>query len=582
MRDGYARLGPSCEPAVRGSIDEMARDRVVQRIWAKDYTVWKSDPGQVANRLGWLSSAQSMQKEVPRLDQLVRRATEGGFTHALVLGMGGSSRAAESLSRIFGKREGFLELSILDSTDPDAVLAAQARLRPGKTLFIVASKSGTTVETISFLKSFHSWLSKNGVAHPGGSFVAITDPGTELASTAKSNGFLATFLNDPDIGGRYSALSHFGLVPAALLGADVPGMLEHAASAAAACGPGVEAEENPALWLGATLGELAKNGRDKATFVTCPRLEGFGGWVEQMLAESTGKDGKGILPVVGEPLEPPQAYAPDRLFFSVGLDGDATQPGQDAFLTEMAKAGHPLVSLRLHELGELGGFFFLWEMATAVAGHVIGVNPFDQPNVELTKSLTNDDISEYKRERGLPRPKPALESPSEGITVYGDARGKSPVEMLVDFLSRRGNASYVAVHAYVQPTAETNRLLHELRGWLLTRLGLATAVDYGPRFLHATGELYKGDGGTGLFIQVVSENHRDLPIPDELGIEKSSLTFGVLKEAQALGDREAMIEGGRKVITLRLGAGVQVAHALARLVEALNRVEARQGSPPPR
>jgi hypothetical protein len=301
------------------------------------------------------------------------------------------------------------------------------------------------------------------------------------------------------------------------------------------------------------LGELAKKGRDKVTFVISPRIEAFGNWVEQLIAESTGKEGRGILPVVGEQLGPPGAYGDDRLFVSIRLDGDE-DPFDETALSTLVAAGHPVVYLRMHDVYELGGQFFLWEMATAVAGHILGVNPFDQPNVEAAKILARKMLTDYKVQRRLPGLIAALTT--EDITVYGDAAGSSPEAMLTSFLADAKPGAYIAIQAYVQPPDSTDGSLRELRKWLMERFKLATTVGYGPRFLHSTGQLHKGDGGRGFFIQITSVDKDDLPVPDELGSSKSSVSFGVLKEAEALGDRQVLLGAGRRVISFQIKGDV--------------------------
>lgn len=527
------------------ALDEMVQERIIARIWAHDYTVWKPGPAEIANRLGWLHIADLMAAQIYRLQALVESVRADGYTDVLILGMGGSSLAPDVFGKVFaGQNAGFLNLAVLDSTDPGAILAQAARLDPARTLFIVSTKSGGTVETLSFFKYFYNWTARALRTSPdtdriGAHFVAITDPGSRLATLADRYGFRATFLNDPNIGGRYSALSYFGLVPAALVGVDLETLLDQALTMACNCEPcncPVDGDNNGA-WLGAVLGELAKAGRDKVTLVTSPPLGNFGDWAEQLIAESTGKEGKGILPVVGEPLATPVDYGEDRLFVYLKLDGDGTH---DLAMQAIKDAAYPIVQLCLRDLYDLGDQFFLWEMATAVAGHRLGINPFNQPNVEAAKVLGREAVTAYTQSGALPEDKPA------SLTA----------EALIGFLALAQAGDYISLHAYVQPTAETDAALLALRVRLRDRLKLATTVGYGPRFLHSTGQLHKGDRGNGLFIQFTTNDAQDAPIPDEQGSEASAMTFGVLKMAQALGDKRALQDAGRRVIRFHLGDDV--------------------------
>jgi transaldolase/glucose-6-phosphate isomerase len=550
--DALASLG-EYQAVVDAALAEMAESRVVARIWAHDYTVWKPalspvegpEPKEITNRLGWLHIAEAMQVQLPRLDDLVASVQAEGYTDVLLLGMGGSSLAPQVFSRVFVGRvanpPNSLRLAVLDSTDPGAVLAQAERLDPARTLFLVATKSGGTVETLSFFKFFYNWTADAlGAGRAGRHFVAITDAGSKLDQLAQTFHFRATFLNDPNIGGRYSALSFFGLVPAALVGVNLSRLLERARDMAAACGPDVAAGDNPGVWLGAILGELAKAGRDreasrgtrdKVTFVTAPELANFGDWLEQLIAESTGKEGVGILPVVGEPLGPPEVYGDDRLFVVLEIGDERLEVGPDT---------HPLIRLPLRDVYDLGAQMFLWEFATGVAGSRLGINPFNQPSVEAAKVLARQAVAVYGETGKLPDDEPA----------------PLDAQVLNDFLGQAKPGDYVALQAFVQPTTETSAALQTLRLRLRDRLKLATTVGYGPRFLHSTGQLHKGDRGNGLFLQFTSDPLQDAPIPDEAGKPESSMTFGVLKMAQALGDKGALEAAGRRVIRFHLGTDV--------------------------
>jgi transaldolase/glucose-6-phosphate isomerase len=548
---GSASLG-TYQAGVDDTLAQMAENRIIHRIWTHDHTVWKPEPTEITNRLGWLHTAQVMLDNVPRLEALAQEGRAAGYTHALLLGMGGSSLAAEVFRSTFGVQQGYLDLAVLDSTDPDAVLAHAERLDLDRTLFIVATKSGTTVETLSFFKFFYNRVADAvGADRAGEHFVAITDPITPLTNLADRYHFRTTFLNDPNIGGRYSALSYFGLVPAALVGVDVPRLLDRTLAMVSGCESCVAAGDNLGAWLGSILGELAKAGRDKVTFAISPAIASFGDWVEQLIAESTGKEGTGILPVVGEPLGPPEVYGDDRLFIHLRLSGDDTH---DAALDVLEAAGHPVVRLNLQDRYDLGGQFFLWEMATAVASHLLGINPFDQPNVEAAKVLARRMVAEYTEKGALPSGESApltAEALNEFLARDPSTTGSRPIALAVD--SRR---SYIALQAYLQPTAETDAALAALRAHLRDRFRLATTVGYGPRFLHSTGQLHKGDAGNGLFIQLTADDQRDAPIPDEAGSSDSSITFGVLKAAQALGDQQALLDAGRRVIRFHLGEDI--------------------------
>jgi len=550
LESEWTRMEPilgDYQRAVTGALTEMAQDDVVDRIWRHDHTVWKADPEEITNRLGWLHIADVMKENIPRLEALVEGVREDGYTDALLLGMGGSSRAAEVFRQTFGVEEGYLDLTVLDSTDPDAVLGHLERLDLERTLFIVASKSGTTTETLSFFRFFYNHvLNVVGTDEAGEHFVAVTDPGSQLSRLAEEHDFRALFENDPNIGGRYSALSYFGLVPAASIGVDLDRLLDSALTVASGCESCVVVGENLGARLGAILGELTKAGRDKVTFVLSPNFASFGSWVEQLIAESMGKAGTGILPVAGEPLGGPEVYGDDRLFVHLRLEGDESY---DAQLAELEEAGHPIVRFNLRDLYDMGEQMFLWEMAVAVAGHRMGIHPFNQPNVEAAKVQARQMVERYRQQGELPG---GESSPPDSVLLH-DFLSQAPSGGSPSPHSDRG---YIALHAYVKPTARTDAALLALRTQLRDRYQLATTVGYGPSFLHSTGQLYKGDAGNGLFIQLTSDSARDADIPDETSSSQSSITFGVLEEAQALGDRRAMEDAGRRVIRFHLGEDV--------------------------
>ena len=545
--DREASLGPY-EETVTNGLANLSEDKIISRIWAQDHTVWAPSPQEISNRLGWLRISEAMQSQIERLNGLRKSLFEEGFTQVLLLGMGGSSLAPEVFRKTFGVGEAALDLAVLDSTDPSAVSNFAESLDLKKTIFIVATKSGGTVETLSFLNFFYTRMALLvGADKAGSHFIAITDAGSKLDQLAKSLGFRETFHNDPNIGGRYAALSYFGLVPATLIGVDLERLLNRAVAMAAGCDAGVSDVENPAAWLGVIMGEMAKAGRDKITFFISSQVASFGDWVEQLIAESTGKERKGILPVVGESLGSPEIYADDRLFVHLRLEGDFAL---DSWLQKLADAGHPVIQLHLQDRYDLGGQIFLWEMATAVAGHIIGIQPFDQPDVEAAKVLARRMVTAYHREGRLPELIGGLSF--GGITLHGVVQAADPADGLKRFLSQKKAGDYIAIQAYLQPTVENAANLQTLRMSLRERYRLATTVGFGPRFLHSTGQLHKGDRGNGLFIQIISTNAEDLGIPDEAGSEQASISFGILKSAQALGDRQALVDVSRRVLRIHL------------------------------
>lgn len=549
-----ASLGPYQEQ-VDAALRDVRRDRIIARIWEHDYTVWDSKPDEITNRLNWLHSPERMPAVIAGLQALTQDLLDEGYTHALLLGMGGSSLSPETFYKSFGIREGFLDLAVLDSTDADAVSDWATQLDPARTLFIVSTKSGGTVETFSFFKYFYNLVADITGRHQAGQhFIAITDPDSKLAEIAGEYSFRATFVNDPNIGGRYSALSYFGLVPAALIGVDLEMLLDRAQVAASNCDSSNCPYEGDNLGghLGVILGELAKVGRNKLTLVTSPALTSFADWVEQLIAESTGKNGQGIVPVVGETVGAPNVYRDDRLFVYLRLKSDSTH---DEALRILEQAGHPVVILELNDLYDLGFQFFLWEMATAIAGYRLGIHPFNQPDVEAAKILARKMIAAYQTQGALPTQAPDFQD--DEISIYYDSpefeSTHTPGESLHSFLRLAQSGAYVAIHAYVQPTPDMDRLLNLLRTHIRMNTRLATTIGYGPRFLHSTGQLHKGDAGKGLIIQFTSEPIQDVAIPDKGGSESSSISFGVLKLAQALGDRSALLNNNRRVIRFHLG-----------------------------
>ena len=528
-------------------LSRMEGGKTASRIWRRDHTLWNPDPTEIADRLGWLDSPTTTAEQLAEIDQFVTSVRDDGFDQILLLGMGGSSLAPEVFSKIFGPHGGFPQLSVLDSTHPDAVLAATEGLDVAKTLFVAATKSGGTVETISFLRYCHQLVESRLSASPGRQFVAITDPGSGLEAIANELNFRHTFLNDPAIGGRYSALSLFGLVPAALLGIDLSLLLDRAKEMAKQCRAN---SGNPGLQLGAILGAAHQQGQDKLTLVMSPMLTPFAAWIEQLIAESTGKAGRGILPVEGELLLPDHTYGSDRLFVSLIAEGDSF----DSPIRELAERGHPVIACRLADEYDIAAEFFRWEMATAVAGAVLGINPFDQPDVEAAKVQARSFVSAFIEEGGLPSRGSSFASGP--TTVYAEAEASSLEEAIDGLLGGRLRDSrpfpYVAIQAYLPPSLEIDRALEELRSAIRNRTGLATTVGYGPRFLHSTGQLHKGDSGVGIFIQLTNDCGKDATIPGE-ETQGRSLSFGTLIAAQAMGDRRALLDKGRRVLAIHLG-----------------------------
>jgi len=540
------------EGSVRATLDEATGTNVIERIWNRDASLWKNEESHqkiIRNSLGWLTVATEMLAVADELRSFAANVRASGeFQHVMVCGMGGSSLCPEVLRQTFGRREGFPELLVLDSTDPDAVNNFRNQIDISRCLFVIASKSGTTTEPIVFHRYWYNEVAKQS-AKPGQSFVTITDPGSQMADTAAAEGFRRIFLNQPDIGGRYSALSYFGMVPAAVMGLDFEKLLRGAEGMAEACGARVQANENPAAVLGAVMAEYAVAGRDKLTTVTDQKLSALGLWIEQLIAESTGKEGKGIIPVVGEPLGAVSAYGNDRLFvsISVGTQDDEAK----AKLKALEAAGHPVVYRSLSDVDELGAEFFLWEMATAFAGWRLRINPFDQPNVQESKDATKALLDKYAREGKLPEQ--ALLASDEQLSVYaGKVAGAGPGSVSVREALRAHCAKikagdYVALLAYVEETPEIEAAMQRVRATVRDATGCATTTGYGPRFLHSTGQLHKGGPDSGVFIQMTAPDKADLEVPG------APYTFGILKQAQALGDFQSLLAHGRRALQVDLG-----------------------------
>ncbi len=543
------------EIKIRDSFHRLQKERIVQRIWNHDYTVWKPEPTEIGNRLGWLHCPEMMVNAIDEITSFANEVRLDGFKQALLLGMGGSSLAPEVFRFIFGVKAGYLDLRILDSTHPGSVLHYTKSLAPDDTLYIASTKSGGTVETLSFLKYFYNQtLNAVGTEKVSKHFIAITDPGSGLESLAMRLNFRKIFLNDPNIGGRYSALSYFGLVPAGLIGIDLKHLLSRAQSVARDCESNLSLEnENSCVYLGTILGEMARQGRDKLTFIISPAIEALGVWIEQLIAESTGKEGTGILPVIGEPILKPEDYKEDRIFVYLKFNSENSF---DKPVRALNNYGFPVIEIHIDDKYDLAREFFRWEMATAIAGHFMKINPFDQPNVESAKTQARKLVSTYLETGKLPESVPLLRT--EGIAVFEDDDVVNLEEALSKFIDKGElkeddkKGDYVAIQAFLHPTSENDGALQELRTKIQKKYRLATTVGYGPRFLHSTGQLHKGDSGKGLFIQITEDVDEDAAIPDKPGEGASSMTFGVLLLAQALGDRQALLDANRKVIRFHL------------------------------
>ena len=549
------------QPAVDAALSKMDESQLVARIWANSHTVWKPQADEIVNRLGWLRSAEAMKKEAQCIDGLVQDFQNEGYKQAIVLGMGGSSLAPEVFGRCFRGTE--IGLTILDSTHPDEVAAVAQALDPAATLFIVSTKSGTTAETDSFFKYFYNLtVDAVGAEQAGQHFIAITDPGSKLVTLAEAYNFRAIYINDPDIGGRYSALSHFGLIPASLVGVDLKRLLRRASEAMNSCGSHVNASQNPGALIGGVMGELAKAGRDKLTIIASPQIAAFGDWLEQLVAESLGKEGKGILPVVGEAVGGPDVYGNDRLFVHLQCGDDESHKSAIGSLKE---AGQPLIHLQFRDIYDLAEQFFVWEFAVAVAGERLSVNPFDQPNVESAKIQARKMLDAYTQTGKLPELIPALTDGN--ATLYGDVSASDLPAALRDFLDSARTGDYVAIQAYLQPSQSMAQALADLQTAIRNRTKAAVTLGFGPRFLHSTGQLHKGDRGNGLFLQLVDQPQTDLPIPDVAGKPESSVSFGVLIASQFLGDRQALLDAGRRVLRIDLNGAP--AALVARMTEAM-------------
>jgi transaldolase/glucose-6-phosphate isomerase len=562
------RLSEPLMPLVSETLEEWRVRGKVRRLWARDASLWTG--GDEAVWLDWLSIAEDQRAQADCFRAIAAETQAGGFAHAVLLGMGGSSLCPEVLATTFGPQAGFPQLLVLDSTDPVQIRALEAKIDPAKTLFIVSSKSGSTLEPRIFKDYFYDRVQRTvGPEEAGRRFIAITDPGSQLERDAEADGFRRVCHGLPGIGGRYSALSNFGMVPAAIMGLDVPQLLDRAEVMVHACASCVPPAENPGVVLGAILGTLARKGRDKVSLVASPPLASLGAWLEQLLAESTGKGGKGLIPVDGERLGPPDVYGADRLFVYLRTDR-AADPAQDSAVETLEKAGQPVVRIAIADPGDLGQEFFRWEIATAVAGSLLGINAFNQPDVEASKVATRKLTAAYEAAGALPAETPILEE--NGVRLFTDEKNAAALAAAAGndrtlrgyvkaHVDRLGPGDYFALLAYVERNRRHCDLLQAIRHTIRDSKRVATCLGFGPRFLHSTGQAYKGGPNTGVFLQITCADAQDLPVPGH------NYSFAVVKAAQARGDFQVLIERGRRALRVHLGP--DVSSGLATLHDAI-------------
>jgi transaldolase/glucose-6-phosphate isomerase len=555
--------------AVRASLDEWRRNKKVARLWARDASLWTG--ADEAHWLGWLELTRTTEAECRELTAFADEIRRDGFTRALVLGMGGSSMCPEVLAETFGHQQGFPVLHILDSTDPAQVRACEAKIDLLKTLFIVASKSGSTLEPNIFKDYFFERVKETaGAVGAGKRFVAITDPGSKLQQVAERDGFRRIFFGVPSVGGRYSALSNFGLLPAAVMGLDPEKLLSRAQEMACMSAAEVSLEQNPAVALGAILGVAAHRGRNKVTLVASPRIVNFGAWLEQLLAESTGKEGKALIPVDREQPDEPARFSNDRLFVYLRF-ASAPDPVQDGVIAALAESGHPVVCVSLHDEYDLAAEFLRWEIATAVAGSILGIHPFNQPDVEASKIETRKLTTAYENSGTLPPEAPILVG--QGMQLFTDERNAAELKILAGrdcslagylraHLARISSGDYFALLAYIEMNAAHEKSLQQIRHAVRDARRVATCLGFGPRFLHSTGQAYKGGPNTGVFLQLTCDDAADLAVPG------AKYTFGVVKSAQARGDFAVLAERRRRALRVHLGkdvpAGLLALHSAVR------------------
>ncbi len=523
------KLPSSFQSVITPALEALSQTPVIDRLWAKDHRLWKDDPKEISDRLGWLVVQDQMRQQFVQLQHCVSAAKDMNIKDVVLLGMGGSSLGPEVLRTVFGSQKGAPRLWVLDSTVPGWVRHVTQSVSLSKALFLVASKSGGTIEVMSLFSHFRQLVSKAKGNHGGKQFIAITDPGTGLEALAKEHGFGQIFTNPADIGGRYSVLSLFGLVPAALLGLDITRLLDRAVNMAERCRTQDNVETNPGAYLGAAMGSLAKSGRDKVTIIASPSFSTFGLWVEQLLAESTGKEGTGLIPIAQEPVLSPHAYGTDRFFVYLKLKGEKNGT-LDQAVQALVKAQHPVLQLDLQDRYDLGGEFFRWEFATAVAGHLLGIHPFDQPNVQESKDNTNRVLETFRSTGRIP----------EQMSTH-------PKDIAQDLSAHLQPSTYVSILAYTTPSRPFDTAVRHLRQVLMSGHRVATTFGYGPRYLHSTGQLHKGGPATGVFLELVDRMKPDMTIPDK------PFSFGTLAQAQAAGDLESLRAHHRHAVRVQLG-----------------------------
>ncbi|MGB9103325.1 MAG: bifunctional transaldolase/phosoglucose isomerase [Terriglobales bacterium] len=550
------KMPPDLANAVRATLDDWKKKEKARRLWRGDASLWTGT--DEANWLGWMGISDDQLARIQHLKGIAEEVKTAGFKHALLLGMGGSSLCPEVMRMTFGKIAGYPELHVLDSTDPAQIKTIESRIDCKSTVFIVSSKSGSTLEPNIFKQYFFERAKQElGATEAGNRFIAITDPGSNMQHVAESDRFRHIFYGLKSIGGRYSALSDFGMVPAALMGVDLRRFLNATEEMVHACGATVPVEENPGVVLGAILGTLGVRGRDKVTIITSPGIFDLGAWLEQLIAESTGKIGKGLVPVDRERLGKPEVYGNDRVFAYLRLDS-AADKAQDAAIEALEKAGQPVVRIAVAQEYSLGEEFFRWEIATAVAGSVIGINPFDQPDVEAAKIATRKLTSEYEQQGSLPPETPLFEA--DGIRLFTDpknaealkksAQQQSLAGFLKAHLDRVNAGDYFAALAFIEMNDAHEAALQGIRHDVRDSRRVATCLGFGPRFLHSTGQAYKGGPNSGVFLQITCDDAQDLPVPGQ------KYTFGVVKAAQARGDFQVLADRGRRALRVHLGPNV--------------------------
>lgn len=562
------RLPDDLSAKVKSSLEESNRTNLVRRLWAGDATLWTNS--DESKWLGWLKIAGQQLDQLDKSMAIARDVQSAGFTHALLLGMGGSSLCPEVMQKTFGHIPGSPQLLVLDSTDPAQIASIEKKIDLRETLFIVSSKSGSTLEPNIFKQYFFERVREVVGDQAGSRFIAITDPDSKMEQVAGRDAFRHILHGLPDIGGRYSALSNFGVIPAAIMGVDLRKFLERTMEMVKACST-LAPDQNPGVLLGTILGIAARNGRDKVTLIASPAIYDLGAWLEQLIAESTGKNGKALIPVDREAIGEPSLYGDDRVFVYLRFE-PSPDTKQDASVQTLEKAGQPVITIPIADRYDLGQEFFRWEIATAVAGSIIRINPFDQPDVEAAKVATRALTEEYERSGSIGPEKPLLEE--SGLKLFTDnanalaLRGSgggdnSAVGLLKAHLARIKPGDYFAVLAFIEMNEANERQLQELRHAVRDRKRVATCLGFGPRFLHSTGQAHKGGPNTGVFLQITCDDAIDLPVPEQ------RYTFGVVKAAQARGDFQVLAERGRRILRVHLGPDVQVGlQKLQRLVVA--------------